>query len=362
MIKRSFSFQFLLVCLLLSFSFVFSQSTILCPEQTTYFKIDDATNIPNTTDNGDGTVTLTHIEPYITDIFSNHTLYNFYQTFPNSNGELSKYYSIAFETKDLIMALQAQIPPAVFLFDFTYETTPISDEIITFLNGKKFSLTKYCSDIPEVGETCTDNEQTVPIDFNLIIEFNYNPDTDVLFAESFGPTPCGNAFYIAFKGGSVANTLQLWQSTPFVTTETTSDNPCHNIESKLYHMLDINCSNFNLGNLIIYINSEENSFILERENMVFSTDLITFVAYSLSIEDYNVKNIKVYESNSYLFISSTNIKNVSIEIFTLSGQKIQSKVRYQDEEISTDGLSSGLYFIKIFDGITQFQTYKFIKR
>ena len=93
-----------LLFFLFSAFFGFAQQTILCPEIITQIKIDDTNNIPTVNENGDGTITLIHTEPYITDIFASYVIYDFYQYSPNSNpnGELFKYYSIAFQSKDLI--------------------------------------------------------------------------------------------------------------------------------------------------------------------------------------------------------------------------------------------------------------------
>lgn len=340
----------------------FSQNAVLCPAQETYIKIEDNANIPMVSDNGDGTITLTHSESYITDLFANYLIYDFYQAYPSSTGELRKYFNVAFETKDLINELKASVPPEIFLIDYIYDSTPISSDIISFLDGKKYHLTKHCSDVPEVGESCANNEVTVPTDFNLIIEFNYDATNDLILATSFGFTPCGNSFSIALKGGTVDNTLQLWNSTPGTVTETYYEDYCHYIEYKLYSMLDIGCENSNYGDLNINLDTENNIFILGRPNMIFSTDFVTFEEYSLSSIENSLEHIKLFESDAYLQISNTKNKNMSLAIFSVSGQQVLTKTPYQDHQIKIDNLTSGLYFIKITNLNNQPKVFKFLKR
>jgi len=121
----------------------------------------------------------------------------------------------------------------------SYESSLINQELIVFLDKKTFGLKKYCADVPEIGELCQDNEESVPQDFSLKIEFNYDIVKNLLLATSKGLTPCANSFSIAFKGGELDNGLQLWKSIPEETSETTYDMPCHNIEQKLYSIFDI---------------------------------------------------------------------------------------------------------------------------
>ncbi len=53
----------------------YAQNAVLCPIQEIYLRIEDPVNIPVITDNGDGTITLTHTESYVTELFSNYVNY-----------------------------------------------------------------------------------------------------------------------------------------------------------------------------------------------------------------------------------------------------------------------------------------------
>ncbi len=55
-----------------------AQKPVLCSIQYEYVKIENPANIPSVTNNEDGTVTLTHQDQIITDIFANYTIYDFY--------------------------------------------------------------------------------------------------------------------------------------------------------------------------------------------------------------------------------------------------------------------------------------------
>ncbi|NOY48009.1 MAG: T9SS type A sorting domain-containing protein [Chlorobi bacterium] len=339
----------------------FSQNTILCPQIENPLKIENVNDVPIVTNNNDGTITLTHSQQYITDIFSNYIIYDFYQTFPNGSENLQKYYTISFNDKDLINELKTSVPPEVFLIESNYINTLLSTEIISFLDGKKFNLSKY----QVTNDGCVNNclEQDVPNNFTLKVEFNYDSINDLLFMESIGLTPCGNSFYIALKGGSVDNTLQLWESTANTISSHSFSDPCYNIENELYSMFDISCNNYNIGDLIPTINIENNTLFLWRSNQIFGFHSATFKEDTLSLEELILEDLRLYEidGNPYLQISNSN-NSLYIEIYSITGKVILKKTLFEDNKILINQLSNNLYFIKVNNSQNQFKVFKFIKR
>lgn len=179
----------------------FAQNPVLCTAQNDYVKIENSQNIPSKSNNSDGTITLMHQDHNITAILADYVIYDFYQVFPNSTGELFKYYTIVHGNRALINTLYNTVSQDVFIFDSEYEYMPISSNLIALLDEKVYRLTKYCSNVPEVGKTCETNEQNSTDEFDLKIAFNYDPNTDIILAETADLTSCGNSFSIGLKGG-----------------------------------------------------------------------------------------------------------------------------------------------------------------
>ncbi|WP_055443694.1 T9SS type A sorting domain-containing protein [Lacinutrix himadriensis] len=341
----------------------FTQNTILCPLQETYLKIEDPVNVPSITNNPDGTITLTHTEAYITDVFANYVIHDFIQSFPNSSSELRKYYNISFENRDLINELYATVPSSIFQLDNNYETTPISSNIINYLDGEVFDLTKYCSDIEEAGEYCEDNEQNVPNDFYLGMEFNYDATNDLMLATIIGSTPCGNSFSISLKGGTVNNTLQLWISNPGTSTPSNYEDSCHYIEETLYGIIGVSCfEESHNGNIKINMDTGNDTLVLERHTSTFSTDFMTFTNHRLSTIDTDFEKIKLVSNYKNPYINFTNIENdnYKIEIFNVSGKQILKNKTFNNNSILSESFATGLYFIKLQNN-KKSRVFKFIK-
>jgi len=68
--------NFTIILFLMISCFGCAQTTMLCSLNESIF-IEDSSNIPTVTDNGDGTITLLHKEQYITDIFAKYVIYEF---------------------------------------------------------------------------------------------------------------------------------------------------------------------------------------------------------------------------------------------------------------------------------------------
>lgn len=349
------------VCLLF-FTKGFSQHAVLCPSQEFYIAIENSINIPTITNNGDGTLTLTHPEQYITDIFSNYIISDFYQTFPHSSGALQKYYTILIDSKDLINELISSVPSDIFSIDAPIESTPINSSLINFLDGKHFRLTNYCGIADYYGKPCP--EQTVPNDVNITVSFNYDNINNLLLMNSYGSTTCGNSFSIALKGGTNPNTLQLWESSLGTSNETNYEDPCHNIENGLYSILDIACNNFNYGDITPTIDTENKTLFLFRNNVVFGYNTVTFTQTYLSIKDSILEQLKVYEvnGNPFLQLSTSQSEPLFIEIYSITGSKTLEKTLFKPNEILIDELSIGLYFVKVSNKNNQYKILKFLKR
>ena len=363
--------NYILSFLFIVFTFIGkSQEAVLCSTQIDYVKIENSENIPTVTTNSDGTVTITHQDQNITDTFAAYTVYDFYQAFPNSTGVLSKYYNIVHQNRTLINELKNTVSPDIFYFDYDYTFTSVSSNIINLLDGKVYKLIKYCSDIPEVGESCQHNEQNVPEGFDLKITFDYDSTKDIMHAETIELSPCGNSFSIDLRGGSeeccysMDIALQLWESDLGVFTETDyNSGPCHSIEQWLYSMLDIGCQGYDyyVGNIKIYPINESGQIILERQTGIFSTDFMTFQEDNLSIEETTLAEIKIFENHNFLNISNKNNDLLTIEIFNTSGQQILKPRHFENNTINTSSFSNGLYFIKLTNLNNQQRVFKFLK-
>ena len=365
MIKNYLPIVFALLC----FEFVFAQTTLLCSPQNNNIKIENTSDIPTISSNPDGTVTLTHPDQNITDIFSQYIIYDFYQSYPSSTGELFKYYTISHGNKDLINSIFNNVSPDVFLIQEEYTFTPIDQSLITLLDNKIYKLIKYCSDVPEVGETCETTEVVVSNDFELKIAFNYDSNSDVIHAETVNETPCGNSFSIGLKGGyddfsgSLDNKLQLWESDLGISSESEFSEPCHYVEEMLYGLLDIGClEGRNYGNLNVYPGVSSGQIIFGRGNATFSTDFITFEEDGLSIDDIIFDQIKPFKTsnNPYLQISNSESQSLTVEIISGTGQTILQNTSFEMNTINLSNFSKGIYFIKLKSLNNQQKVFKFL--
>lgn len=345
-----------------------SQNKILCSIQYETIKIENPNNIPLVLDNNDGSITLTHSNQNITDIFANYKIYGFYQSFPNSNpsGELFKYYTISHGNKSLIEELYNY--PDVFIIE-KYVSTSISADLIELLDGKTYNLVKHCYEADEYQIYCPENEKNIPVDFELKIAFTYDAEKEIMYAETKDLSSCGNYFKIGFKGGinfgnnASENTLSLWESENEVSTITDDNLSCHNIEQALYSALDIGCMNFNIENIKINFGSKNGQFIIERATQIFSTNFFTFEQDILSVEKNFLDKIQVFQTsgNPYLQISNLTNESVTCEIYTISGQKVINSVKFENSMINISHLATGLYFVKISNLKNQQKVLKFLK-
>ncbi|WP_179354218.1 T9SS type A sorting domain-containing protein [Winogradskyella vidalii] len=352
--------------------FVNAQETILCALQMDYIKIESIEDVPSVSNNADGTVTLTHQDQNITDIYNQYSIYDFYQAYPNSNpdGELIKYYNIVHGNRALINDLYNYVSPNDYIIE-PYPFTPISSALVNLLDGNTYSLVKICTDSSETGNGCPEDEQNIPDDFQLEITFEYDAENDTMHAETLDDSSCGNSFSIHLKGGAdygfetVDNTLQLWESEPGTTTLVDYSQSCYDFESTLFSVFDIGCYNGNnYGNIKIDIDTGNvGEFVIERENTFFATDFLTFQENTMSVKDENFQNLKIFEieGNPYLQVENPNNQSVIVEVYNASGQSIISPILFEENRINISNLSTGLYFTKVSNVNNQQKTFKFLK-
>ncbi len=338
-------------------SILFAQPhEILCNLLDTNIKIENTSDIPTATNNGDGTITLIHPDQNITDIFSNHTIYEFYQTYPSANpeGELVKYYTIVFDNKDFINDLYDYTNPNIYLMD-PVESTSIDTPFINSLNNKTFKLIKQCFESSESSAECPIDEDNIPEDVEVKLTFNFDAVNDILYLETDDITTCGNSFSAGFKGqtddglgSNTDTTLQLWSSQPGISNTTDYDQPCHIIENTVYSVLDIGCSDYNYGNIRLYQNAV-GQLVITRHNMIFAQDFLTFEEDNLSIEDNTFKYIKPFKTtnNPFLQISNPENQSLNIEILSISGQIVLNEMPFENNSILLSDFANGLYFIKV---------------
>lgn len=356
--------------------FVISQETILCPLQNEVFKIENSINVPIVTYNGDNTISLTFQDNNATEIFSNYTIYDFYQTFPNSSETLQKYYNITFDTNNLLEDMFASVPADIIVYsgsavdttNFPFKTD-INPTIIDNLDGNTYRLTKYIStsDTNPCSNTCILLD--VPEAFSFIVSFNYDTTEEILYMESYEPTTCGNSFLIGLTGGNpnfignTDDTLQLWNTTPGVSAVYEDPQPCIGFESQVFSVLGISCGDFNFGNIDVQFDEETESFQFYREHILFGYHILEFSSTNLSVMEDVFKKTKPFqiEGNPYLQLSNQNNQTIKIEIFNTSGQEIIKSTTFKENSLDLSNMSSGLYFIRLSNLNNQQKVFKFLK-
>ncbi|MFL0354229.1 T9SS type A sorting domain-containing protein [Xanthomarina sp. GH4-25] len=364
------------------YSSTFAQENILCPTLELIVFFDDLDNIPTASENGDGTFTLTFTQPYITDIFSNYTIYNFVKTYPGNSSNALRTFTIFHNSNNLNDDLLTDVPESILriIYSENYVSslptnTPIDTNIITALEGKTFDLIKYVntSDIDICTYTYDCPLIDVPEDFELQVSFNYDMSSDIIYAVSNNPSSCGNTFSIGLKGGypgssyPLNNTLNLWEVTDWTATPSEYTQPCYQVENTLFSILGISCDNFyNYDNIRVEIDSETNNIRFSRVNAFFGYDAIEFTEANLiSVEEHKLAQIKIFEKegNPYLQVSKLDNKQYQVELISISGQVIKKQKFFVNNTLKIDALSSGLYFLNITSTDTNAtRVIKFVKR
>lgn len=353
-----------LTLLLLTISFFcFAQTTILHSGIDGYITISDIENIPTITNNNDGTITLTHREQYITDIFANYEIYDFYLTSPETS---QNKFTINFKSKDLINELVENVPSEIFFSRlYPYQTSEINQDMITALDGVSFDILKYLSN-PDYFICGDCPPYNVSDDFKLSVTFNYNGEKDIFYMKSNSISPCGNEFSIGLKGGDMdngENNLQIWESNSVTSTPSNDSQPCHNIEQTLYLLLGIHNNRNSSGYFKVSVDPETNHLKLLKDDS-FGFYFIEFSEVNLSTEDEFFKQMIPFQNKEtpYLQISNTDNQNISIEIHSITGQKIIDKKVFKNNSINISSFKNGLYLIRLSDTNNQQKVFKFIKK
>lgn len=359
----------------LCFCIAHSQEVILCDMQSLIMKIENSADVPLMTSNDDGTISLSFEEEYITNIFADYDIYDFYQNFPNSSSdEVLKYYTISVNSRAIIESTRTQIPTTILeIFIENSDTgnlpisTSISPEIFQTLDGITYEVTKYIS-TSDADPCYSCPLLDVPESFNFRVNFNYNATEDILLMESYEPSSCGHSISIGLKGGNpngfgnLENTLQLWESEPGISPEVDYSQTCHGIEFIIFSILDIACYGYNYDNINVSFDIANETVQFNRVNAIFGYDTIEFSKVNLSINDENFSHMRLYKSsdNPYLQISNLNDQHVSIEIFSALGQHIFSVNEFKNNSVDLSNYETGLYFIKLSNVNNQHKTFKLL--
>ncbi len=319
----------------------------ICVVQNFILKINDEINVPSISTNSNNTITLSHNEQYITDIFSKYIIYDFQKAFPNyTSGNLKKYYNLKCSSKYLINELYETVPEDIIFIENKYQGDVLSEENTNFFSEEKlYSLKEYIA--TSDSNYCVFNCDLIPVpkNVNIAIKVYYDDINELLVMKSVEATSCGNTFTFKFKKkvNSTDNEFVVW--------ETISDKPCFNTNN------DLNC-NFEatffgalLGDFDLTFTISEFDFIIQTPNNVFGESVFRFEQSNLSVKD------KIFSES--IFVSPNPIKDVfsisinqdranisKVSIFDYTGKEI-SKIENFFDRIDISDLSSGVYFLNI---------------
>ena len=330
-----------LIFLLLLSQIGISQET--CLVQRFNISIEEASNIPSVVNNSDNTVTLVHSEQYITDIFSNYTIYSFEQAFPEATSDaLLRWYTVECESKSLINELYDNVPTTTFFINNDFEGYAISQTFKDFFDGQRFRFSEFnsTSDLDPCTFGCP--LDPVPNDFELLVDFSYDAQNDVLVMTTTNATPCGTEFRFSFKerSSTPGEGLVLWESEKQECFDMFQTANCIT-ESTLYSSLFTGPSSLEL------INGED--FKMTTLNGVFGEDNILFTREVLSVDRFSLeKEIQIHPNPlaDYIHIKADNAIIRKVSVFNLLGkQVITSKGNTKDVNVSQ--LQSGIYLCRI---------------
>lgn len=370
------------ICLnvLLTFLTVFaSAQNSNCIGIEDIFKIENQSDIPTITDNGDGTITLTHPNQDITDLFAPYTIYNLEQSVPSSsNPDLLKYYDILHNSKDLMVDMQSAVFEDVYTVGTDYTTAfPFLDNFLDFIDGKQYEYSGYAQISSEGGNSCT-NINTCPLntfsdDFSFNVLFTFDEEDETLFIETEEATSCGNEFKIALKpgintgsGGNTENQILTWNLVSVVLSDADSSEECYGPEMGFLDAFGITCTDKEYyGNIYFNFVPGIEKIRFFRENILFFTAALEFKDPELTINDNTLSTIFIYQSpgNEYLSISAPNQQHISATIYDISGKKVLDAAPFENEQLDISALQkSAVYFITLTTSNDMSKTVKFIKR
>mgnify|MGYP003628176960 CR=1 FL=1 len=333
---------FITACLLFTNFLSFSQKT--CIFQSAIIRIDNEQNIPVIHENASAeTITLTHNEQFITDIFAKYDIYEFKKAFPNPTSEsLKNLYSISFANKDLINELFNEVSNEVFFIDSKFEGTNVDQHIIDiFSQPKSYTLKNFIftSDAASCSFDCDLNP--IPEDLNLSIKIFFNDENSQLVIENNEVTSCGNSFKLQFKNAvDTENELILW--------EAISENPCFDATSNLCEIERTFFETISSGFSLI---KNENSIVLKSPNQVFGENVFSFEEKSLSIlnEEFDKFLLNLPNPITNFIDLKTIMQEVTISkvlVFDSLGKNL-IETKKNLEIIDTSILTAGIYFLQL---------------
>lgn len=331
-----------------------------CIYQSFIIKIENSVNVPTSSFNStNNTITLTHSEQYITDIFSKYIIYKFEEAFPDTTSEvLKKYYRIYCASKDLINELNIEVPDDIFFFETIYEGESIDNTITNFFSTEKvYSLKEYITTSDGTPCTFDCSLNPVPEDLNITIKIFYDTIKEQLILENAETTSCGNSFKFQFKKpmNSLENDMIIW--------EAISNNPC--FDSSVSDICELESLFFEtlLGNFNLITNEE--SFRINAMNAIFGENVFSFEQKSLSLNDSELKKSIIItpnpiKDNITLIAVSENIVISKIAVYNYSGKEvIKSENAFNSIDVSL--LSSGIYFLQVITTSGQIINKKVVK-
>ena len=352
-----------------------AQEDIMCSELRSLIAIHNNSDLPTVNYNDDDTLSLVFPQQNITDIFSNYSISDFYQAFPNGSENLQKYYYLKHYSKALLVDITSNVDNTIISLD-EEQTTQISQDLIDVLDGFTFYVIKHVTDTGnctnEIG--IIDCPYTnLPEDTDLSLTFTYNSDNDSFHVESNQLTPCGNFFSTNLKGGNPNGvdfnfsdySLQTWENEIGTSAPITNSEPCYNIENLLFGIMGVSCDyDYNYGNIDISLDQNTGNIRFTRKMVLLGfTGVELSLSNTASIEDEAFQNIKPFEikDNPYLQIANLNNQLVKIEMYNTSGQLIIQVKTFEENSINISNLYTGLYFIKLSNLNNQQKIFKFLK-
>ncbi|EDM44747.1 hypothetical protein SCB49_14285 [unidentified eubacterium SCB49] len=367
----------IVIILILFCSVTLSAQNDYCFYFTETIKIENEIDIPSITDNGDGTVTLTHPNQDITDLFASYIIYGLTQSYPNSTDEeYLKYYTLTHSSKGLIEMIKTTISENIYLINSDYTSEfPFYSGFIDFIDGKEYIYSAIGQSSSEGGNcdnifTC--ELDSITNDTNLSVLFTYDAASETLYLETESPSSCGNEFRIGFKpginqsnGGSSQGQMQEWSIDNVVVSQGDTNDTCFWLESFLYNMLGVGCERDTYyGNISMYYSPEVEKIRFFRENVLFFTGILEFRDPNLSINESPLDIISVYETKDNPFLQVVNKENlnVTIQLFDVNGRVVVENQELIDNVINISILPQALYLIELTDATGNKEIVKFLKR
>ena len=358
---------FLISVLLVLSNNLNGQNQIVCLGFKETVKINSDENIPSVENNTDGTINLTFNLPELTAIFAKYTISDFYQKFPNGSDESQKSYGIICNSRSLLDEIHETVNDEI-LEVFPYNQPNIDQTIIDRLNNKTLEYKSYCTDNLEVFEEfCDFNRTEVPNEFNLILNFSYEEEKDILVMKTQGLTPCGNDVEVGFKAGTTSwnPSLFLWYINANVINDDIQ-NSHYVIAAEKFFMdtIGIGCEKTeNHENILVTeALSADSSFVdLTYETNLNVSNRISLEYTTLDLEDTSHVEPKIVKiDDTKAKVIGLNSNDYTLNVYNISGRRIEIEYHNNLSMINLSKLTKGLYFFQIFSGGKALKTLKYI--